>query len=250
MCWTCGCGELENDHHDHRHLVTADLQAAASASGESLPRAVGNIVMSLSHFDPDRVDAAGMAKEHDGGGAMDLLEKLEAEAREINGINTVEDFLAAVGHDPLTKEVTDTIEGRVCKADEEDQFLLMVAYSPNMMPLRGADKHIDVASPRVIEKGAWSFMAKGAKTGMWHSEGHGDEAICVENGIYRNPVPWDVYEDGTFLVKMGDWLVGFILSDYAWGLYKSGQIGGVSMQGGARRKPATAESLERIRSKA
>ena len=270
---------MENDHHDHRAIVTNDLVAAGAQAGVSLPKAVANIVLSLSHYDPDWVkpdgtakevlvlngtpqrqfaidvidnlDAEIAAKEHD---PMDVLDQLIADAEVMKGINTVDDFLSAVWVDPLTKEEAPA-EHAVLKARDEDHFLLMVAYSPNRMPLRGADKMIDLGGDdEVMEKGCWRFMAKGAKTGMFHQEGHGDEAVCVENGIYRNDEPWVVKdtkgEPTGEIVRKGDWLVGFILSDYAWGLYKSGQIGGVSMQGGARRKPASAAALARVRSDA
>lgn len=143
---------------------------------------------------------------------------------------------------------TVTVSGTVLKARDEDRFLLMVAYSPNRMPLRGADKKTDLASPRVLEKACWAFMAKGAKTGMWHEPGHESDAVCVENYVYRNPVPWVVNDD--LVIKEGDWVVGFVLSERAWDLYKRGLIGGVSMQGGAGRKRASAESLARVRSDA
>lgn len=162
------------------------------------------------------------------------------DAAEHNGV--VAKFSAFV--DGAVREVT----GSVIKSDEEDRFLLMVAYSPHVMPHRGADHRIDIASPRVLEKACWRFMAKGARTGMWHEDGHADESVCVENYIYRNPQPWDVHGDGSLLVKDGDWVVGFQVSPAAWELYKSGQIGGVSMQGRAGRKKPSAETLARVRS--
>lgn len=152
----------------------------------------------------------------------------------------------AMHHVEKAHHAGEVLQGTVIKANEEDKFLLMVAYSPNRMPLRGADKKTDVASPRVLEKACWLFMAKGAKTGMWHEAGHEAEAVCVENYVYRNPVPWHIEGTDT-VIKQGDWVVGFLLSDAAWGLYKSGQIGGVSMQGDAGRKKASAESLARAR---
>lgn len=150
-------------------------------------------------------------------------------------------------HDGAAKSAA--VEGTVLKARDEDRFLLMVAYSPNRMPLRGADGKTDLASPRVLEKACWHFMAKGAKTGMWHESGHESEAVCVENYVYRNPVSWAVKNgEHETVIKEGDWIVGFVLSEPAWEMYKAGEIGGVSMQGAASRKKPSAETLARSRS--
>lgn len=243
ICWTCSCGELENTHHDPRAIVTADLQAAANQAGVALPRAVGNIVMSLSHYDPDRVNADGTAK---GVEAMDIVEQLEAEAV-LKGIETVEDFLSAVWHDRLTKAagVDDVIV--LEKAGSEEQYLLMVVYDPHRMPLRGADKMVDLASPEVLEKACWRFMENGARGGLNHRPGNDGAIKFVENYIYRNPVPWDVHGDGSLVVKAGTWLAGAKLDDATWADYKAGRYAGVSMQGGARRMPASEKSLARVR---
>ena len=134
----------------------------------------------------------------------------------------------------------------VLKSSEEDRFLLCVVYSPHTMPLRGMDGKTDLASPKVLEKAAWSYLAKGGRTGMFHKPGHEDEARCVESGIYRGP-DWDVNGDGSLIVRKGDWLAGFVLSKPAWSLYKSGDIGGVSLQGTCRRKPASDKAIARIK---
>ncbi len=134
----------------------------------------------------------------------------------------------------------------VVKSSDEDRYLLTVVYSPNTLPLRGVDDRVDLASPRVLEKAAWSYLRKGCPTGMGHRDGHENEAVCVESYIYRNPVSWDVNGDGALVVTKGDWLAGFILSPAQWRLFKSGEIGGVSFQGSARRKPASGKALARI----
>lgn len=138
---------------------------------------------------------------------------------------------------------------RVVKADPECRFLLTVAYSPNRLPARGADGYLDVVSPDVLEKAAWRFMDNGHEAGLWHEEGHAQEARVVESSIYRGP-HWVIKAtDGSEqVIEAGDWLVGFILSDAAWGLYKSGRIGGASPQGGASRRLASTETLARQRS--
>ena len=140
--------------------------------------------------------------------------------------------------------------GTVLKADDENRFLLLVAYSANKMPLRGADHHIDIARPEVLEKACWRFMDNGAKVGLWHEEGHEKSARIVENYIYRNPEPWVLKAPNgdEQVIKQGDWVVGVICDIPTWQLYKSGQIGGASPQGACRRRVADPELLERFRS--
>lgn len=138
--------------------------------------------------------------------------------------------------------------GTVLKENPEQRFVLMVLYSPNRMPHRGADRKIDVVAPDVLEKACWRFTDNGLKVGLFHEPGHEGAAKCVENYIYRNPAPWVIEgPDGrTQVIKQGDWLGGFILDEPTWGMYKSGLIGGASPQGTAGRKPASAETLARV----
>jgi hypothetical protein len=56
MCWSCGCGELENDHGDSRSITTATLRRAGDAAGIDLQHVVANLVLSLAHFDPARAE--------------------------------------------------------------------------------------------------------------------------------------------------------------------------------------------------
>ena len=135
-------------------------------------------------------------------------------------------------------------DGIILKAEDERRFLLTVVYSPHRMPLRGADKRTDLATPEVLEKACWVYTLKGLGTGMWHEDGHREDAVCVENYVYRGP-DWSLKdtEGNTQVVKAGDWLAGFILSPRAWNLFKSGRVRGVSMQGAAGRKRASAEAL-------
>jgi putative serine protease XkdF len=143
------------------------------------------------------------------------------------------------------REATEMMEsGAILKAEEARRYLLTVVYSPHRMPLRGADKKVDLATPEVLEKACWVYTIKGLGTGMWHEDGHAEEAVCVENYVYRGP-DW-VLKDAAGneqVIKAGTWLAGYILSPRAWSMYKSGRIGGVSMQGAAGRKPASAEAL-------
>ncbi len=140
--------------------------------------------------------------------------------------------------------------GTVLKADEENRFLLLVAYSANKMPARGADGFIDLASPDVLEKACWRFMDNGAKVGLWHEPGHDDAARTVENYIYRNEVPWVMKAPNgeEQMIQYGDWVVGVICSAPTWQLYKRKLIGGASPQGRAGRRSASPELLARMRS--
>ena len=137
------------------------------------------------------------------------------------------------------------MSGNVIKSSDEDRFLLCVVYS-GRLPKKGVDGHIDLAPDDVLEKAAWSYLVKGAQTGMWHEDGHDGEAVCVESYIHRAP-DWDVNGDGSLIVQKGDWLAGFVLSDAAWRLYKAGRIGGVSFQGSCDRKPAGAKAIARAK---
>jgi hypothetical protein len=205
MCFSCGCNDLlESDHHDPRNITTATLQAAADAAKTDIGHVVSNIVLALSHYDPN---VAAMEKE------------------------------TLVDGQLLMKAGVD-----------EDHFALFVAYSPWSVPLRGADKKIDAASPRTLERGCWRFMANGAKPGIGHKPGGEDSSVVVENYIYRNPIPWVIkHPDGTEkVIRIGDWLIGFILDDETWADLKAGKYTGISMQGGAQRGPVTAETLARL----
>lgn len=135
----------------------------------------------------------------------------------------------------------------------EDRFGLAVVYSPNKMPKRGADGKLDVASPRVLERAAWAFMERGAQAGLMHAtpkKGSPPPFRVVENYIYRNPVPWVMRAvDGSEVtVRQGDWLVGFICSPAVWADLCAGRYGGLSLDGTARRKPASAQTLAHQRS--
>jgi|HubBroStandDraft_6_1064221.scaffolds.fasta_scaffold03839_2 hypothetical protein len=143
------------------------------------------------------------------------------------------------------------VAGLVIKADDTKRFLLTVAY-PAWKPdvAVAADGHIDVAPADVVERACWNFMRKGARLGMYHQRDVTDEAEVVENYIYRGD-PWVIKAaNGTEqLVMPDDWLVGIVCSPSTWSLYKSNAIGGVSPQGGARRRSPSADTLARVRSR-
>lgn len=209
MCFDCGCREWDNCHHDIRHITTLNLDGAVSANEGQLTRdqVASNVRDGLA------VWTAGVTKGTD----------FDAFIRSLD-------------------------ENVIIKAEDERRFLLTVVYSPHRMPLRGADKRTDLASPQVLEDACWKYAMNGLGTGMWHEEGHADEAVCVENTVYRGP-DW-VLKDAAGneqVIKSGTWLAGYILSPHAWELYKSGRIGGVSLDGRAGRKRASAEALARVK---
>jgi len=134
----------------------------------------------------------------------------------------------------------------VVKTSDESRYALFVAYSANKMPLRGADGMVDVASPEVLEKAAWRFMLNGARIGVDHKPGGENAARVVENFVHRGKPMRFVGPDGTEqVVRKGDWCVGVIFSPAAWTEFKKGRWGGVSLQGSATRKPASAATLAR-----
>ena len=140
--------------------------------------------------------------------------------------------------------------GFLAKENAEQRFLLMVGYSPNKMPYRGADGFVDLCRPEVIEKACWRFMENGAGAGIGHQPGGEDAFKVVENYIYRNPVPWELTAaDGSKqVIKEGDWVLGIVLTPESWSDYKKGRWRGGSLQGKAERIRATPEVLARVRS--
>lgn len=119
-------------------------------------------------------------------------------------------------------------------AEQEQRYVLGVAYQagPDPRIQRGADGGRDYFTPEELEKAAWSFLKNGPQVGLFHADGTVGHAEVVESYIWRGD-PWDL-GDGV-VVKAGDWLVGAILDEVAWDLYKSGRVTGWSPQGSARR---------------
>lgn len=118
---------------------------------------------------------------------------------------------------------------------QPQRYVLGVAYQagPDPRIQRGADGGRDFFTPEELEKAAWSFLRNGPQVGLFHGpESTVGHAEVVESYIWRGD-PWDL-GDGV-VVKAGDWLIGAILDDVAWDLYKSGRVTGWSPQGSARR---------------
>ncbi|MFI5880802.1 XkdF-like putative serine protease domain-containing protein [Streptomyces sp. NPDC051554] len=116
----------------------------------------------------------------------------------------------------------------------EQRYVLGVAYQagPDPRIQRGADGGRDYFSPEELEKAAWGFLRDGPSVGLFHADGTEGAATVVESYVYRGP-DWHLGED--VVVKAGDWLIGAVLDERAWQLYKAGRITGWSPQGQARR---------------
>ncbi|MEU8920307.1 XkdF-like putative serine protease domain-containing protein [Kitasatospora sp. NPDC048545] len=119
----------------------------------------------------------------------------------------------------------------------EQRYVLGIAYQagPDPRIQKGADGGRDFFTADELEKAAWSFLRDGgSQVGLNHVDGTTGAATVVESYVWRGP-DWDL-GDGV-VVKAGDWLVGAVLDEPAWRLYKSGRITGFSPQGTARRIP-------------
>lgn len=116
----------------------------------------------------------------------------------------------------------------------DQRYVLGIAYQAGPDPRinEGVDGGRDWFTDTELEKAAWAFLRKGPTVGLSHGEGTEGAADVVESYIYRGPA-WDL-GDG-LVVKSGDWLVGAVLDENTWQLFKAGHIDGWSIQGTARR---------------
>lgn len=118
---------------------------------------------------------------------------------------------------------------------DEQRYVLGVAYQagPDPRIQRGADGGRDWFTAAELEKAAWGYLRNGPQVGMFHGpESTLGHAEVVESYVYRGP-DWDLGDD--VVVKSGDWLIGAVLDETAWGLFKAGRVTGWSPQGTARR---------------
>ena len=125
--------------------------------------------------------------------------------------------------------------GILVAKDAEQRFVLGIAYQagPDPRIARGADGGRDYFTKAELEKAAWSFLRNGPRGGLFHIDGTEGACEFVESSIHRGPdVDWG---DG-IVVKDGDWIVGAILDEPAWAMYKAGKLNGFSPQGAARRR--------------
>lgn len=120
---------------------------------------------------------------------------------------------------------------------EEQRYVLGVAYQAgrDQRIRKGLDGGRDYFTAAELEKAAFSYAANGLDNGLFHADGT-RAGTTVESYIYRGP-DWAITgSDGSVsVVKSGDWLVGAILNERGWDLYKRGELTGWSPQGTARR---------------
>lgn len=140
------------------------------------------------------------------------------------------------------------IAGRLIKAEPERRYTLTMAY-PAYKADKGValDGHQDFANAEEVEKAAWNYMTN-PSVGLWHEDGTDGAGRVVESYIYRGP-DWAIKaaNDTEVIVKAGDWLLGVQWAEETWPRVLDGEIGGVSMQGTAKRRTPSPDSLERLR---
>jgi len=142
----------------------------------------------------------------------------------------------------------ETVKGVVVKSDDERKYTLQVAYPADSADIRKArDGFQDFASAESVEKAAWSYMEKARNVGLMHADGTDGAGTVVESYVYRGP-DWALKAaDGSDqVIKGGDWLIGIRWSDDAWNMIKSGEIGGVSMQGMTKRRVPSPADLAKV----
>jgi hypothetical protein len=110
---------------------------------------------------------------------------------------------------------------------------------------KARDGYRDFADAENVEQAAWDYLLKSRNVGLWHEDGTDGAGQVVESYIYRGP-DWAVND---YVVKSGDWMVGIQWDEQTFPLIKSGKIGGVSMQGTARRSIPTPADIARLRNK-
>jgi putative serine protease XkdF len=146
----------------------------------------------------------------------------------------------------------ETVKGVVVKADDERRYTLTVAYPADSADIgRARDGFQDFASKDAVENAAWSYMEKARNVGLMHAEGTDGAGTVVESYVYRGP-DWPLEAaDGTGqVIKAGDWLIGIRWGEDAWNMIKSGEIGGVSMQGAAVRRTPSPADVARVKGSA
>ena len=149
----------------------------------------------------------------------------------------------------------ETISAQVIKADAERRYTLNVIYPADKADIATAlDGHRDFASKAVVEDAAWNYMRNYREVGTLHTAVTGQgipagAAEVVESYIYRGP-DWAVKAaDGSeVVIRAGDWLGGFIWTPEALADIKAGDLGGVSVEGGAKRRKPTPEAVANLRS--
>lgn len=139
----------------------------------------------------------------------------------------------------------ETVKGILVKSVDERRYTLCCAYPADKADVAtAADGHRDFASKSALEDAAHNFLRKGGKIGLHHADGTDGAGETVESYLWPGD---DWTSPGGYVVKNGDWMLGVVWDEPSWDLVKAGKIGGVSMQGSARRRVPTAEALANLR---
>lgn len=162
---------------------------------------------------------------------------------------------------PAAKATWDgeTIATRVLKSEPERRYTLHVAYPADKADIAVAlDGHRDFASKAVVQDAAWNYMRNYRAVGAFHTPEQAAEAGAtlkaagaaelVESYIYQGP-DWVIkaVNGSEVTIKAGDWMAGFIWSPDDWELVKAGKIGGISVEGKAKRRRPTAAAVANLR---
>jgi hypothetical protein len=168
-----------------------------------------------------------------------------ADAADIDPETAAINLLSATEHEVDKSEYS----GSVLKADAKNHVLLMVAYSCNKMPHRGADGYRDIVSAETLQKACWRFMENGCPVNVGHQGGYAGATHIVENYTWPSPTPWVIKgaNGSEQVVRQGDWLVAFKLDDADWEAYEKGLIGAASPEGDCRRIAPRPETLAAMR---
>jgi hypothetical protein len=158
----------------------------------------------------------------------------------------------------------ETISMRLLKADAARRYTLNVIYPADKADIgKALDGHRDFASKAVVQDAAWNWMRTYrqvgvAQVGVGHTEAHAASlgvafkadgaAEPVESYIYQGP-DWAIKAtDGSeVVIKAGDWLGGFIWSPDAWEAIQAGKLGGVSVEGGVKRRTPSPDAIANLR---
>jgi putative serine protease XkdF len=143
-----------------------------------------------------------------------------------------------------------SVETHVIKSEDERRYTLTVAYPADKADVAvAADGHLDFASKSAVEDAAWGYMLKYRDIGAHHKDGTSGSGQLVESYIYRGP-DWTVKaaNGDEVVIKSGDWLMGTVWPADQWEKWKTGEFGGMSPQGSARRRTPSAEAKAALRS--
>ena len=137
--------------------------------------------------------------------------------------------------------VDDEPAAPVLKESAEQRYVLGVAWMPGQHTwiTKGQDGARDFMTEENVEKAAWGYINHRG-VNIFHTDGTEGHARVVESYVYRGP-DWTITDTSGAeqVIKAGTWLVGSVLDEAGWAMYKAGQIAAWSAQGTARRRTPT-----------